>query len=73
MPFKLIAEYGEEEMGTKEFGEFETLEAAKAEVDRMEKAATWPEGWDAIATNIETGERFMYGDDWESMKDWASE
>jgi hypothetical protein len=72
MTIKLIAEYGETNLGIREFGEFATLADAKVEVDRLFEAGEWPEGWTAIAAD-ESGEKFMYADtdEWESMKDWA--
>lgn len=36
-------------------------------VEEMETDDTWPEGFEAVLTDLQTGERWMYTDRWERL------
>jgi hypothetical protein len=44
-------------------GQFDSLEAAAAHVEKLEFDRYFPEGWEAVAYTPD-GERYVYIDDW---------
>jgi len=67
MSYTLTAEYADLPSDTQTLGTFETLDEIATLVDKLDDAEEWPAGFDAVATDTETGARWLYASEWEAI------